>query len=261
MRMGNPSMRKIMRDTRPGEFTPSSEQSTYRGITWKTLLFGGVTLAAAIVTALLLNVAIDLQNATLLNTVLVAVSLSAVPMLIISLVVVFIPKTVKVLGFVYALLQGALLGCLVFFVDAYYPGIALAAVLATLIVFVVSVVLNKMLEVRISNKFFRGMFIAFVSLIAVELVLCILSLFVDSLSGLFGAYLWIQLGISAFCVFYAAIMLMWDLQNAERIVEMGAPKEFEWRIAFSLVTTIVYMYVEILQLLLRIATLFGRRDG
>ena len=102
------------------------------------------------------------------------------------------------------------------------------------------------------------MFIAFVSFLALELVLLALSFFVPNLSALFTAYLWIQLAISAFCVAYATIMLLWDLQMADSVVNMGAEKKYEWQVAFSLVTTIVYMYVEILELLLRILMIFGK---
>ncbi|MGN1040201.1 MAG: Bax inhibitor-1/YccA family protein, partial [Candidatus Fimimonas sp.] len=73
-----------------------------------------------------------------------------------------------------------------------------------------------------------------------------------------SAYLWIQLAISAFCVAYATIMLLWDLQMADSVVNVGAEKKYEWQVAFSLVTTIVYMYVEILELLLRILMIFGK---
>lgn len=258
MRMGNPSMRKVLRRAETEGMSASSEKATYGGIAKKSLLFGGITFLATLVTALLLNKAFANQDAVLLTVVMVGALASAIPMLVVSLVVAFVPSTVKVLGVVYSLLQGVLLGVFVFFADAMYPGVAVAAVLGTLIVFAVSVALNKLLEVKISNRVFRGMFIAFVSFLALELVLLALSFFVPNLSALFTAYLWIQLAISAFCVVYATIMLLWDLQMADSVVNMGAEKKYEWQVAFSLVTTIVYMYVEILELLLRILMIFGK---
>lgn len=261
MRMGNPSMRRILHRAESGETTAISERATYGGIAKKSLLFGAVTFFAALITALLLRKAFVNQDELLLTVVLVGAAACAIPMLIVSLVVSFVPSTVKILGVVYSLLQGCLLGVLVFFADAFFPGVAVAAVLGTLIVFVVSVVLNKFLEVKISNKFFRGMLIAFISLFVLELLLFVISLFVPNLNTLFTVYLWVQLGISLFCVVYATIMLLWDLQMAESIVNIGADKKYEWQVAFSLVTTIVYMYIEILELILRIVMLFNRNKN
>ncbi len=56
-------------------------------------------------------------------------------------------------------------------------------------------------------------------------------------------------------------MLFWDLQNIDYIVQSGADKKYEWNVAFSLVTTLIYMYVEILELLVRIMALFSRNKN
>lgn len=256
MRIGNPSMRKILREAESGEIV-SDNRASYGGIAGKSLLFGGVTVVAAVVTALLLRSAFANQNEVLLAVLLVGIFASVIPMLVISFVVSFFPRTIKALGIVYSLLQGCLLGVTVFFVDAYYPGIAFAAVLGTLIVFAVAVVLGRMLEVKVRGKFMLGLIVAFVSLLMLEVILSVCSLFVADLQALYTTYLWVQLAVSAFCVFYATIMLMWDLQSAENIVSCGADKKYEWQVAFSLVTTLVYMYVEILELLLRLLMLFG----
>lgn len=260
MRMGNPSMRKILSRAERGELG-GEDAASYGGIAKKSLLYGAATLLTTLLTAFLLQRAFANQDEILLTVVLVGTIASALPMLVLSLVIAFVPNTVKVLGIIYSLLQGCLLGVLVFLVNSVFPGVAMAAVLGTLIVFAVAVVCNKLLEVRISNTFFRGMFIAFVSLVVLELVLFLLSLFVGGMEQLFTVYLWVQLAISLFCVAYATVMLLWDLQMAERIVSTGADKKYEWNVAFSIVTTLVYMYVEILELLLRIMALFSRNKN
>lgn len=53
-------------------------------------------------------------------------------------------------------------------------------------------------------------------------------------------------------------MLMWDMQNIDYLVKSGADKKYEWNVAFSLVTTLIYLYVEMLELLLRLVMLFGK---
>ena len=179
----------------------------------------------------------------------------AVPMIIISLVIVFVPSTVKVLGCIYAIIQGGLLGLLATFVDMFYPGIALAAFLGTAIVFLVAIVVNSVFKVRISSRFVRGILVALISLIVVQFLMFMLSLF-----GVFSyvQYMWVQIAISSLCIIWATVMLFWDLANIDYIVQVGADKTYEWNVAFSLVTTLIYLYVEILELLLRLAALFSR---
>ncbi len=106
----------------------------------------------------------------------------------------------------------------------------------------------------------RGLMVAFFSLIVVELIMWALTAF-----GVFSyestALWWIQLAVSAVCVIWATIMLTWDLQNVDSLVKSGADKKYEWNVAFSLVTTLIYLYVEILELLLRLVMLFGNKKN
>ena len=47
----------------------------------------------------------------------------------------------------------------------------------------------------------------------------------------------------------AAFSLLLDFDNADRAVRAGAPAKFAWYIAFGLMTTLVWLYIEILRLL------------
>ena len=106
----------------------------------------------------------------------------------------------------------------------------------------------------------RGLMVAFFSLLIVELVMWMLTAF-GVISYESSTLWWIQLAISAICVIWATIMLTWDLQNIDYLVQSGADKKYEWNVAFSLVTTLVYLYLEILELLLRLVMLFGNKKN
>lgn len=257
MRMGNPSVSRWMAKSQRGELGVEVTPATYKGVYGKTALLGAITMVMAILTELFLLKAINDGNYDVLVFAGIAAVVCAIPMLIIALIIAFAPSTTKVLGIIYSVMQGALLGALSLFVDLFYPGIAFAAFLGTAIVFVISVAINKLMEVRISSKFMRGLMIAFVSLLLVELVMWIMSLcgvFVN-----FMTYVWIQLIVSAVCIIWATIMLLWDLQNIDYCVQTGCDKRYEWNLAFSLVTTLVYMYLKILELLIRLAAVFGKK--
>ena len=51
----------------------------------------------------------------------------------------------------------------------------------------------------------------------------------------------------------AALNLILDFDMIEKGVAMGAPKYMEWYCAFGLLVTIVWLYLEILNLLMKLA--------
>lgn len=255
MRLGNPAVRRYAKKAESGELEVFGKRATYGGVYLKAALYAALTIIAAVLTELLVLHFIATGNANALIGLGIASLACAVPMIIISLVIVFVPSTVKVLGCIYSIIQGGLLGLLATFVDMFFPGIALAAFLGTAIVFLVAIVVNSVFKVRISSGFVRGLLVALVSLVVVQLLMFMLSLF-----GVFSyvQYMWVQIAISALCIIWATVMLFWDLSNIDYIVQVGADKKYEWNVAFSLVTTLIYLYVEILELLLRLAALFSR---
>lgn len=231
-----------------------TKAATYGGIYLKAALFALITIVAAIATEVGVLYALGTGNYEALLYVGIAALASALPLLIIALIITFVPSTVKVLGVIYAAIQGALLGLFATLIDMFFPGIAFAALLATVVVFLVSLLVNKIFRIRISSGFMRGLMIAFFSLLAIELVMGLLSLV-----GVFNAaaYFWVQFIVCALSIVWATLMLFWDLQNIEYMVQTGADKKYEWSVAFSLVTTLIYLYIEILELFVRLAAIFG----
>ena len=67
MRIVNPSLRKVMQRSQAGEMCIEVQPATYGGIAKKTILFGAVTILAAILSVVLLNVAFAKQDAQLLS--------------------------------------------------------------------------------------------------------------------------------------------------------------------------------------------------
>ncbi len=67
-------------------------------------------------------------------------------------------------------------------------------------------------------------------------------------SGLVG------IGFSVFVVVIAALNLVLDFDFIEQGVEHGAPKYMEWYAAFGLLVTLIWLYVEILRLLAKLAS-------
>lgn len=259
MRMGNPSLRRWVSKSQKGELATEIQPATYKGIYGKASLYAIVTIVAAIAAELSVVYAFKSDLLAAVVGIGVATAVCGIALLVISLIIMFVPTSVKILGLIYSVLQGGLLGCLALFVDVFVsPGISLAALLGTGIVFLVSVAVNRLFDVKVGNRFVRGLLIAGVSIMLVQLVMFVMSLF-----GVFDykAYLWIQVVASSICIIWATLMLTWDLKNIDFLVQSGADKKYEWNVAFSLVTTLVYLYLEILELLMRLAMLFGDKKN
>ena len=57
---------------------------------------------------------------------------------------------------------------------------------------------------------------------------------------------------SAFVVVIAALNLVLDFDFIEEGSKMGAPKHMEWYAAFGLMVTLVWLYIEIVRLLMKL---------
>ena len=66
-------------------------------------------------------------------------------------------------------------------------------------------------------------------------------------SGLIG------IGFSLFVITIAALSFVMDFDFIEKGVKNGAPKKMEWWAAFGLLITLVWLYVEIIRLMLKLA--------
>lgn len=256
MRTSNFAVNNLQNKANNGQMAvgENSMPASMTGIIIKSAIYGLITIAATLITYFIMKNALATGDADSLTVLLILAAVAGVPMFILSLVIGFVPRSVIVCGIICTALQGLLLGVMVCVVDLFYPGIALVAVLGTGIVFVVALLLNKVLEVRISSGFLRGVIVALISLLLVSAITGI----IYAINPTFTAYWWIEIIISAVCVILATIMLMGDLQSAEAIVAVGVDKSYEWKVSFAIVTTLIYIYVEILELLVRLAAIFGR---
>ena len=83
------------------------------------------------------------------------------------------------------------------------------------------------------------------------LVTWVLGMFGMNMSFLYGNGL-LSIGISVFVVVIAALNLVLDFDMIEQGAQLGAPKYLEWYAAFSLLVTLVWLYIEILRLLAKL---------
>lgn len=154
----------------------------------------------------------------------------------------------------YAVAQGLALGGLSAMFETVYPGIVVQAVLATVCVFAVTLALFASGKVRNSPKLARFTLIALLGILlyrVIDLVLVWTGVLATSTSN--QTFMGMQLGVvvGLLAVLVGAACLIQDFDQARVGVQAGVPARFAWSCAFGLMVTIVWMYLEILQLLAR----------
>ena len=158
----------------------------------------------------------------------------------------------------YAAAQGVFLGGISYAYDQWaqgsgYEGLVSQAIIGTLVAFVVMLTLYKSRLVKVDGRFKKIMMVAFVSYLAIAVMSFISSFF--GVGGGFGFYGVGTLGLllCAAGVLLASFSLMLDFDSIERGVQMGLPERESWRMAFGLLVTLIWLYLEILRLLAMIA--------
>ncbi|MDN6567194.1 MAG: Bax inhibitor-1/YccA family protein [Propionibacterium sp.] len=156
----------------------------------------------------------------------------------------------------YAAAQGLAMGGLSAVMEMQYQGIVAQAVLATASIFAVTLLLFASGKVRNSPKLARFTLIGLIGILVYRVLNWILVL-----TGVFSTpggmndavFLGMSLGtvVGVLAVLIGAACLIQDFDQAKVGVQMGAPAKFAWSCAFGLMVTVVWMYVEILQLLAR----------
>lgn len=170
-----------------------------------------------------------------------------------GMVISFRPKSAPVLAPIYAILQGALLGIVSGTFAYAYEGIVGQAVFTTLAVFLAVYVGYALGILRATGTFVRIILTAMLGYLMFSLLAWIFQLFhvVTPVAFSYGSNLGIIFGFLV--VLVAALSLVLDFDFIDSAASSNYPKYFEWYGAFGLVVGLIWLYMEILRLLARLA--------
>jgi uncharacterized YccA/Bax inhibitor family protein len=176
----------------------------------------------------------------LFPAVLVAVGMAIVAMLR--------PPLARLLGPLYAAIEGVVLGAISHVYENQWQGIVIQAIGLTALVFAAMLFVYSTRIVRVTDRMRRVVIGATLGIALFYFASILLSLFNVNLpliwdAGPFGIL------FSLFVAGLAAFNLMLDFDLAERGVAAGLPKHMEWFVGLALMVSIVWLYLEILRLL------------
>ena len=158
------------------------------------------------------------------------------------------PKTAPI----YAIGMGFMIGMISQQAEAMFPGIVIQAVSLTFFVAASLLFAYKTGIIRPTQNFVLMVFAATLGIFLTYLFNFIFSLITGSSFTIFTDTGWMGIGLSIFIVAIAALNLVLDFDIIEQSEEQGAPKHMEWFGAMALVATLIWLYIEILRLLMKL---------
>jgi len=145
----------------------------------------------------------------------------------------------------YALVQGVFLGGISGLLESFYPGIVQTAVIGTFATAGAMFAAYRFGWVKVNKRFTRFMSFALTGYFVFALVNLGFSM-VAGISIYSSPFGWL---IALVGVGLAAFTLNLDFEVISQGVSQRWPEEMEWRAAFGLTATLIWLYVEILRLL------------
>lgn len=234
-RSGNPVLTK-------NAFTSSSDIS-------ETMTINGTVNKTAISLLLLVGTGYLTYN-TINPGLLIACGIGG---FIIAIVTVFKKEWSPITVPLYAILEGALLGGVSFMYNSLYDGIVTDAIFLTVGILLSLLVAYRSGYIKPTENFKLGIFAATGGIAIVYLI--------NFVMGFFGSSMGVMqidnaspmsIGFSVVVVIIAALNLVLDFDFIEQGSENGLPKYMEWFGAFTLMVTLVWLYLEILRLLAKL---------
>lgn len=148
----------------------------------------------------------------------------------------------------YSVIEGLFIGGLTYVVDQFYPGIPMQAVLATLCTAGAMFFAYRTGLVKVNAGFTKVMLFAIIGYAVAGLVNLIASLVTNGAMNVYNTpFAWM---ICLVGVALAAFTLNLDFAAIQQGAADRAPQSVEWRLAFGLMSTLIWLYIEILRLLM-----------
>lgn len=221
-----------------------SEPMTINGTINKAFVLFGILLAASIVVW-------DMFLKGFTDKVAMLGTIGFFASIVSFIVIMFNRKAISIAAPVYAASEGLLLGAFSAYIEKMYPGIAIQAVGLTLMALFSMLFLYRIGAIKCTDKFRSVIFISTLSIAGIYFINLIGSFFGMQIPQIFTSSNF-GIGFSLLVVGIASLNLIIDFDFIEKGAQQMLGKSFEWYGAFGLMVTLVWLYIEILNLLAKL---------
>jgi uncharacterized YccA/Bax inhibitor family protein len=184
-----------------------------------------------------------------------ALTIAAVAGFALAIGTTFMPRWAPITAPLYALVEGVLLGGVTLLINARYAGLPLMALGLTILAGGTMLGLYATRVVRVTQRMRAIVTGAIVAIVLYYVVAMVLGFFHVQMPLLQGSG-WLSIGFSLLVCGVATMSFLLDFDMVERAVNNRAPHYFEWYGAFGILVTFIWLYFEVLRLLMELS---GRR--
>ncbi len=171
---------------------------------------------------------------------------------VVAFIIIFNPGSAPVLAPCYAVAEGFALGGVSAFAELQFGGIVMQAVALTFTIQLVMLGLYRMGALKATGPFVMGLVSIMFGVLLLYVVDIVLAVFAGSHVGIIHDNGPWGIGFSIVICIIAALNFIVDFDTIDEGVKGGAPMEMEWYAAFGMVLTFVWLYLEILRLLIKL---------
>lgn len=158
------------------------------------------------------------------------------------------------LTIIYALAKGLFVGGFSAYIHKSYPNLPIQAVVITMVTFITMLLLFVTKIIKVTQKFKSVVITVTTTIFMIYIVSFILSFFGIRISLIYGSSLF-AIAFNIVAAIFAALSLLLDFDFIDRY--MGkANKSYEWFATWGLLVTIIWLYIEVLRLLKKLAIRF-----
>jgi len=169
--------------------------------------------------------------------------------LVIALVVIFRKAISPPLILLYSVFEGVFLGAFSQVMEQRWPGIVMTAVVATMCTFAGMFLGYRFGIIKVTSRSRRIFGMVIIGYLLYSLVNVVALMFGWTSGWGFGGTGLLGIGISLLGVGLAAYSLAIDFDDIQNAVRAGMPEKYSWVLAFGVIVTLVWLYIEILRLL------------
>ncbi len=155
---------------------------------------------------------------------------------------------------IYALAKGAFLGGISAYADNRFDGLPSQAVKVSIIAFFVMLLLYKLRIVKVNQQFRSVLYSAMATIFTIYLISFILRLFNIHLGIVYGSS-WYSIAFTLIAASVASFSLLLDFYYIDKKL-YKAPKYMEWVATWGILVSLIWLYVEVLRLLKKLAIRF-----
>ncbi len=173
--------------------------------------------------------------------------------IVISIIISFRQHWAHILVPLYAIAKGFFLGAMTVYAHAQFPNLPYQAIGITMVTFIVMLLLYKMRIIVVTKKLRSVIITAAISIFIVYIISWILSFF--GIKVFIWGTSWPAIAFNILAAIFASLSCLLDFDYIERH-KNKSPKYKEWIATWGLLVTLVWLYMEVLRLIRKLAIRF-----